>query len=375
MIIGALMDAGLDPIFLEKELKKLKLSGYKLIIEKTPHGIQMDAKLSGNRTRRTFKEIIEIIDRSTLDRDTKENSKKIFRRLAQAEAKFHKLPIHKLHLHELSSTDTIIDIIGTCIGLKKLGIKEVYFSPINLGSGFVKFSHGVYPVPAPAVKELVKGYKVYSSDIKKELTTPTGAAIITAIGRQLNTLPYLKLERIGCGEGSYKLKEPDILKVFIGEKVFIPGKESVYVMETTIDDMNPEFYEYVIQKLIKAGALDAYVLPIIMKKNRPGALLTVLSRKNNLSKLSEIIFKETTTFGLRIYEGARQTLERKVKKIETKFGVIKIKIGYLNGNAITLSPEYEDCKLVAEKCGRPLKDIYEAVKLASTFNARPQLRT
>jgi len=365
MIIGSLLDAGLDPVFLEKEHNKLKLSGYKLKIEKTTLGTHFDVELTDKGSRRTVKEILAIIDQSKLEKKVKYLSKKIFLRLAQAECIFHKTKIDELHLHELGSTDAIIDIVGTVIGLNKLGIKEVYFSPINLGSGTIKFSHGVFTVPAPAVKELVKGFKVYSSEIKKEMTTPTGAAIITTIGKQFDSLPYLKLDKIGYGIGSYKLKEPDVLKVFIGEKVFVPGKESVFVIETEIDDMNPQFYDYIIKKLIKSGALDAFVTPIIMKKNRPGALLTIICKENITNKLCKIAFKETTTFGVRIYQADRQTLKREIKNIKTIYGNIRVKIGYLNDEIVSVSPEYEDVAKAAEKSRIPIKLVYDEAKITS----------
>src|SRR3989338_6943037 len=231
--------------------------------------------------------------------------KKIFLKIADAEAKTHNKPVDKIHFHEIGAIDTIIDIAGAVIGFKKLGIDRIYCSKLNVGTGFVEFSHGKWPVPAPATAEILKNVPIYNNNIEAELVTPTGAAIITSIAKGFGMMPLTKVEKIGYGAGSKDLGQPNVLRVFLGKPVSYSAS-SINLIETNIDNMNPEFYPYVIERLMENGSLDAYLTNIIMKKGRPAVKLTVLCEIKDTDKLSKVIFEETTTLGVRIYQASRK---------------------------------------------------------------------
>ncbi|HDN84140.1 MAG TPA: nickel pincer cofactor biosynthesis protein LarC [Candidatus Aerophobetes bacterium] len=294
----------------------------------------------------------------------KEKSKSIFLTLAKAEAYIHQEDINSVHLHELGSIDTLIDIVGSVVGLDKMGIEEVYSSEINVGEGFVKTAHGYLPVPAPATAHILKGVPVYSSGVKAELTTPTGAAILTGFSSGYGSLPLMKLEVIGYGAGEKDLPSPNLLRVLIGEKSIQSEQEDwVSVLETNIDDMNPEFYDYLIDFLLKKGALDVFLTPIQMKKSRPGMLLSVICYEKKQKEIIDTIFSETSTFGIRISRLRREKLKREIKNLKTSLGNIRVKLGILDGKIVSVSPEYEDCKKIALERKIPLKRVYELVKM------------
>jgi hypothetical protein len=327
----------------------------------------------------TWKDIKGIIHRASLSADIKQKGLKIFKRLFEAEAAVHGKTFYTVHLHELGAVDCIIDILGTVIGLDMLGVEKVYSSPINLGSGSVKTVSGILPVPAPATSEILKHVPVYSQLISTELTTPTGAAIIKELSGGFGDIPCMDIERIGIGAGDRDFTEwPNVLRVFIGTLFSLPyGKgqtghdlpasgalphESVIVIETNIDDMNPQIFEYVIEKLFKAGALDAYLTQIIMKKGRPALKLTVLCREDRKEDLIKIIFEETSTIGLRFYETKRKTLRREIKTIDTEFGKVRVKYSRYNHDSLKATPEYEDCKKIAKKLKIPLMEVMKKIK-------------
>ena len=369
MIIGALIDLGLDIKFLKKELEKLKLKDYKIEAKKiikngisaTKFDVIEGHEHHKHHQERNLKEINKIIDNSKLNNDTKNTIKKIFNKIAVAEAKIHNKPINKIHFHEIGTIDTIIDVAGAVIGFKKLGIERIYCSKLNVGSGFVEFSHGKFPVPAPATAEILKRVPIYHNNIEAELVTPTGAAIITTLSSSFGEMPAIKIEKIGYGAGTKNLEQPNVLRVFVGESNEDNNK-TINIIETNIDNINPEIYPYVIDKLMENGALDAYITNVIMKKGRPAIKLTVLTEVKDTDKLCNIIFDETTTLGLRIFPAARKKLEREVKTIKTKYGNVKIKISKLNKEIKNVMPEYEDCVRIAEKYKIPLKKVYEEVK-------------
>ena len=366
MIIGAFIDLGLDVNFLKKELEKLNLRNYKITAKKiVKNGIsatKFDVIVDKHsHEERNLKEINEIIDKSELGNETKNTIKKIFHKIASAESKIHNKPIDKIHFHEIGAIDTIIDVAGAVIGLKKLGIKKIYCSKLNVGTGFVDFSHGRFPVPAPATAEILKDVPVYNNDIEAELVTPTGAAIITSLAEKFGQMPAIKVEKIGYGAGSKDLEQPNVLRVFLGEADEMQN-EIINVIETNIDNMNPEIYPYVIEKLIENGALDAYLTNIIMKKGRPAIKLTVLAELKDTDKLCNIIFDEATTLGVRIYPAAKKKLDREIKKVKTKYGNVKLKVSKLNNEIKNITPEYEDCVKIAKKYKIPLKKVYEEVK-------------
>lgn len=361
MTVGALIDLGLDADYLKKELKKLNLKNYAIKIKKIKkNGIastKFDVTSKEKKEHRNLNDINKMINNSSLSKNVKELSKKIFLRLAKAESKVHGIDINKIHFHEIGAVDSIIDIVGAAIGIEKLAIEKVFASKLPFCSGFIKTAHGKLPNPAPATAELIKNVPVYHSDIEKELVTPTGAAIITALAENF-TMPLMKIKKVGYGAGTLNLKQPNVLRVFIGQQNNY-DEDSTNVIETNIDDMNPEHCDYVMQRLFDNGALDVFLTNIQMKKNRPAIKLSVITPINRTDKLVGIIFDETTTFGVRIYETKRKKLIVENREIKTRYGKIKVKIGKLNGNIKTISPEYNSCRKIAEKNKIPLKKVYE----------------
>jgi len=367
MIVAALIDLGMDFDFLKKELEKLNLKDYRIrskkIVKNWIAATQFDViETRGNlHQERNLKEINRVIENSKLDGEIKNLIKKIFLKMAGAEAKIHNKPIDKIHFHEIGAIDTIIDVAGAVIGLKKMGIGKVYCSRLNVGTGFVEFSHGKFPVPAPATAEILKGVPVYSNDVEAELVTPTGAAIITTLAEKFGEMPAINVEKIGYGAGTKDLGQPNVLRVFLGQ-LSENNDEKISIIETNIDNMNPEFYPYVIDRLMENGALDAYLENIIMKKGRPAIKLSVLAEYKDIDRLCSIIFGETTTLGLRIYPASRRKLGREIKTIKTKYGSARVKISKLSNQVKNIMPEYEDCAKIAKSKGIPLKKVYEEVK-------------
>lgn len=372
MIIGALVDLGLDIKYLEKGLKKLKLKNYKIeagkIVKNGITATKFDTIIKNanhHHEERNLKEINRIIDDSKLNNEMKNIIKKIFHKIAAAESKIHDKPLNEIHFHELGAIDTIIDVAGAVIGFKKLGIERVYCSKLNVGSGFAEFSHGKWPVPAPATAEILKGIPIYNNNIEAELVTPTGAAIITALASKFGEIPLMKVEKIGYGAGTKDLGQPNVLRVFLGESWGIENG-IINVIETNIDNMNPEIYPYVIDRLLENGALDAYLTNIIMKKGRPAVKLSVLAEIKDSDKLCSIIFDETTTLGVRIYPAARKKLDRGIKTVKIKYGNARVKISKLNNEIKNVMPEYEDCARIAERKKIPLKKVYD--EMGSNFS-------
>ena len=368
MFLGALLDAGLPVDFLKNELRKLQITNdksqtnYKLQITKAKkHGVRaihLEVKTKKQTKTRNLKDILAIIGKSKLNSNTKQISSAIFRRLAEAEAKVHDISINKVHFHEVGAIDSIVDIVGAAIGLNYFGVEEIRTSPINVGSGWIKTSHGRLPIPAPATSELLKGFSIYNSGIKKELTTPTGAAIISALAKKADSLPRLKVEAIGSGAGTFNLAEqPNLLRIFIGESELPTEKDVVLQIETNIDDLDPRLYDKAIAALMKAGALDAYIQPIRMKKQRNAAQLIALCRPEDKEPVLEAVFDKTTTLGVRIFLVLREKLNRKIKHLKTRYGKVKIKLGLLGRKIKTYAPEYEDLKRLAKKHRVPLSRI------------------
>lgn len=373
MCLGALVDAGVPVRALEKELKKIPVRGYHLSVKKVKKShfaackvdVVQDPKTAGAKMKR-WRDIDEIVHRSSLSEDVKQKGLGIFKGLFEAEARVHGEPFHNVHLHELCAVDCIMDIFGTVIGLDMLGVEAVYSSPVNLGSGLVKTDSGILPVPAPATAELLKGVPVYSHAVSSELTTPTGAAIVKGLSAGHGDLPSMDIEKIGMGAGSRDFKKwPNVLRILIGDTQSPPDErtdESVIVIETNIDDMNPQIYEYVIERLFKAGALDAYLTQVIMKKGRPASKLTVLCSKERKEELMNIIFRETSTIGLRFYETKRRVLRREIKTLKTEFGNVRMKYSRYGDGILRTAPEYEDCKKIAKRLNIPLIELMEKIK-------------
>ena len=372
MTLGALVDAGVSLRELGNRLSQIPIKGYKLKavkvkragISATKVDVILKSEAGSEKLElKRWKDIKKIVETSKLPPQIKNKGLLIFKRLFEAEARVHGGKYDTVHLHELGAIDCIVDIFGTLIGLDILGIKKIYSSPVNLGSGTIKTEHGIMPVPAPASIELLKGIPVYSSDIKFELTTPTGAVLISSLSSGFGPLPEMNVIKTGCGAGNKNFKgSPNVLRLFIGNEV--KNKKSddeITVVETNIDDMNPEVYEYVMEKLFKAGALDVFLTQIIMKKGRPAVKLTVLCEEIKKEKVISIILKETTSIGLRFYNAGRKVLQREIKKVKTKYGVIRVKESRLGDEIVKVSPEYEDCKKIAKKFDIPLLEVMKMI--------------
>jgi uncharacterized protein (TIGR00299 family) protein len=380
MTLGALVDAGVPLNKLSEELSRLPVKGYKLASKTVKRAGMRASKVdvvlkrsavSGQPSAKRWKDIEKIIKTSTLPDEIKQKGLSVFKRLFEAEARVHGGSFDEIHLHELGAVDCIVDIFGSLIGLDMLGIDTVYASALNLGSGSIRSEHGLLPVPAPASVELLKGIPVYSSDVKFELTTPTGAALISSLSSGFGPMPHMNILKAGVGAGDKEFREqPNIMRLFIGEKTGSRGvlqyartksEESITVIETNIDDMNPQVYEYVMEMMFRAGALDVFLTQIIMKKGRPGIKLSVLCNQDKQEALSEIIFRETTSIGLRFYRADRKTLQREIMSMDTKYGRVRLKKARLGKEIQKVSPEYEDCKKIAKKFNIPLLEVLKAV--------------
>lgn len=371
MCLGALIDAGVSSAALKKELKKIPINGYALTCQKVKRcGISATkvdviiskSKSSGQKHGATkWNDIGKIIKASSLAEEIKGKGLNVFKKLFEAEAIVHGERFEDIHLHELGGIDCIVDIFGTIIGLEMLGVEQIHTSSINLGSGVVKTDHGLLPIPAPATAELLKGYPVYSSDIPFELTTPTGAAIMAGMNIKPYSLSEISIEKTGYGAGNKDIAHmPNTLRILVGQSSSPTSfDETVTVIETNIDDMNPQIYEDVIEKLFKAGALDVFLENIIMKRGRPAVKLNVIAVNSDAARLSDIIFAETTAIGLRYYETKRKKLKRDIKTVKTKFGDIRIKISGSKNDIKNISPEYADSKEASQKNKVPIKKIME----------------
>lgn len=370
MILGALVDLGVDIKDIRKALKKLDLKGYKLQAKKIQRNglactqITVDIekpKPQHSHPHRSFTSIKKLIEQSDLPAKVKNNSIKIFKRIAKVEAQIHNTTIEKIHFHEVGGIDSIVDIVGGVWAMESLKLDKIYSSDLNVGEGFVDCAHGRLPVPAPATLKLLKGIPVFSTGVKNEMTTPTGAAMIGFYAEKFQSMPTMTLTEDGYGAGSRIFPSiPNLLRVMVGEMP-MKDSENLVMIETNIDDMNPEIFDSVMESLFSAGALDVFFTSINMKKNRPAIKVSVLAEKRERELLSKILLKETTSFGIRYYEVGRLILERKTQKLKTPYGVIKVKIGNLDGEIIKAIPEFEDCKKAARSKKVPVKKVYEDV--------------
>jgi hypothetical protein len=389
MTLGALLDAGADESRFRKELAKLNGVEFELGISKVVRsGIQatdVQVMIQESHHHRRLGDIVEIIQSSALSDTVKERSIAIFTTLANAEGSVHGTSAEEVHFHEVGAVDAIVDIVGTCVGIELLGIDRIVCSPLPMGRGFVKAAHGLIPLPAPATVEILKGMPVYSIETEGEFVTPTGAAIVRTLTAILSPcqggvrgasgtgqgcvtsfgpMPPMTVQSIGYGAGNTEFPFPNLLRIFVGESVreghgALPPAHKVAVIETNIDDMNPEFFEPVMEKLFAAGAMDVYFSPIQMKKNRPATLLSAICPEDKISEIAGIILADTSSFGVRVAREERFCLERKWETVTTQYGDIRMKVGSLNGRAIKASPEYEDCKAAAKTHGVPIRDVYE----------------
>ena len=366
MILGALVDAGCPPDHLRQELLGLNVPGWEIAAEKVwKNGMAATyarVTTQDEQKHRSLAAILEILGQSKLVPSVRERAAAIFRRLGEAEAKVHDVPLEKIHFHEVGAVDAIVDIVGACVGFEALGIEKFACSPLNVGGGTIQTAHGMLPVPAPATAELLRGKPTYSSAVLRELATPTGAAIVATVCSEFGPQPKMSVSAIGYGAGTADLPgQPNVLRILVGEAAEaekgLGASEDVVVIEANLDDMNPQIYGYFLEKALASGALDVYTTPVQMKKNRPGMLLTVLCRPESVDALMKLIFAETTTFGVRTYRAERRVLPREFVEVTTGFGPVRVKVSRVNGRILHVAPEYEDCKKLAAERDVPLQQV------------------
>ena len=366
MTLGALVDAGAGLATLESELRRLDLKGWQISAEKVKRGAlfatQVKVESSEHHHHRGLSTILDLIDRAALAPRVKDRASRIFRRLGEAEAKVHQVELDKVHFHEVGAVDAIIDIVGAAIGFELLGIDEFSCSAFDVGAGTVKTAHGLLPVPAPATAELLRGAPSYSSGVQRELVTPTGAAIATTLATRFAEMPPMQIASVGYGAGSAELSDrPNVMRLLIGASTAMEKGEHwdppIAVIEANLDDMSPQIYGYFVDRALAAGALDVFSSPVQMKKNRPGLLVTLLAEPQNLNPLIDLVFRETTTIGVRTHEVRRRTLQREFVHVSTPLGEIRMKVSRLNGTMLNAAPEYEDCQRIAAEKGIPLKEV------------------
>ncbi len=374
MILGALIDAGLGAEHLLPEIKKLGLDGYEIDISKVDRsGISsthVDVRVPHEHKHRHLHHIEKIIDDSALTKSVKDRSKKIFLRLAEAEAKVHGTDIAKVHFHEVGAMDAIIDVVGACIGFEMLGIERFACSKIHVGSGFAEMEHGKFPVPPPAVAGLLQGVPIYSTEIQGELMTPTGAAIISTLSATYGEIPQLTVETTGYGAGTRTYESfPNVLRVMIGETAAHSNSESLLQLETNIDDSPPQDLGYFMDRAFEIGALDCWFTSIQMKKNRPAVKISLLIRAEDRVKCLDLLYSETTTIGVRVMSVDRHFLEREEGELETEFGNVRVKVA-LHGNNKKVTPEYDDVKKLATEHKVSLRKIRGAAMRAFAATER-----
>ncbi|MDI6756160.1 MAG: nickel pincer cofactor biosynthesis protein LarC [Thermodesulfobacteriota bacterium] len=365
MTLAALLNLGLPEEKLRLDLAKLGLKNYSLnIFQGSRNGIAavgLEVKVGPREEHhRHFSDIGNMIESSSLEPGVKKISLEIFQCLAEAESRVHSQKLEEVHFHEVGAVDSIVDIVGTAIGIDYFQPEKIFSSELPMGRGFVQCQHGRLPLPAPATLEILKGYPIKSVEVDGELVTPTGAAIVAKLSSGVSSFPAMAVEKIGYGMGKKEFPDrPNLLRLVLGEATAAYLADRVIILEANIDDMNPEFYDYLMERLFEGGALDVSLNPLLMKKNRPGTLLRVIVEEQDAEALSELILRESTTLGVRNYAVGRKKLPREVREVETKYGKIRIKI---SGDQ-RFQPEYEDCKRIARDRGVPLQEVYrEALK-------------
>jgi uncharacterized protein (TIGR00299 family) protein len=374
MLLGALVDLGLPIEALRDELGKLPLRGYSLEARRVHraglHATKVEVVVpAAHHHHRGLKDILGLLEKSALEAEVKAKSAELFERLAVAEATVHGTSPEQVHFHEVGAVDSIVDIVGGVIGLRWLKADRFVASALNVGTGTVTMSHGTYPVPPPATLQLVKGVPTYGAGVG-ELLTPTGALLITGHATSYGHLPLLKPEHIGHGAGSRETdSRPNVLRLIVGEEE-ATASEIVLVLEAEIDDMSPQLFGPLIDRLLAAGALDAYLTPVQMKKGRPGVLVTVLSGATQRTAVEDVLFRETTTLGVRWQEWKRSVLERERVMVATAYGPIAVKLGKRGSDVLNAQPEFDDCQKAASAHGVPVKEVWAAA-LAAFRSAPP----
>jgi uncharacterized protein (TIGR00299 family) protein len=373
MILGAMVSAGVDPRELQDQLALLGIAGYQLDFETVDRSglsaTYAKVQIPHEHAHRSLSDILKIIYDSRLSDGIKDRAAKIFSRLAQAEARVHNQPIEQVHFHEVGALDAIIDVVGAAICFDLLGIERFVSSPLHVGSGTVSMAHGTFPVPPPAVAELLKDAQCYSTEMVGEFVTPTGAAIISTVCSEYGSIPKMTLKATGYGAGTRQYEKfPNALRVLIGDEIQKGNYERLWMLETNVDDSSPQVLGHVMDRALSLGALDCYFSPVQMKKNRPGVLVSILCRDELRDSLTELLFTETTTLGVRSYEVERRALERKIVAVKTEYGEIDVKVASLNGHLVKEMPEYEQCREAALKARVPLRTVEDAVRRAFASN-------
>jgi uncharacterized protein (TIGR00299 family) protein len=369
MVLGALVDLGLGIDELAQALSSLDLEEFRLeareVMSYGLRGTKVDVVVPESVLVRTFNNIKDLIENSALPEMVKSMSLEIFMRIARAESVIHNKPVDQVHFHEVGAVDSIVDIVGAAYGIHTLGIVDVFSSPLPLGRGMIKTQHGSIPVPAPAVLEILADTPTYGRGIPTEIVTPTGAAVVRTLAQSFGTMPPMKLAKTGYGAGTKDIGVPNLLRVITGERLDFPGEQEqlAYVISTNIDDMNPEFYDYVMERLFGAGAHDVWLAPIQMKKTRPGTVINVLCAPAEASALKRILLEETSTFGLRTSMVMKKAIEREVLEVETPWGTVRVKVGRESGHITSVSPEFSDCARIAGERGIPIKEVFRKAQV------------
>ena len=370
MILGALVDAGCSLNALRSELAKLPLEGFRLSAREVKKGTFRATKLdvevdsTARPQRRNLSEILGLIERSTLAHAVKADATRIFTRLAEAEAKVHGTSAKDVQFHDVGAVDAIVDVTGAVAGLRLLGVEAVHVSALPLGGGMVEGPHGRIPIPGPGTLELLRGLRVFDNRIKAELVTPTGAAILSTLASSTGEMPPMTVRAVGYGAGSMELPIPNFLRCVVGEGATLPSgaAETIAQVETTIDDMSPQLYEPLIDRLLEAGALDVFLTPVTMKRSRPGVVLTVLCTPEHVGDLSTILFEESTTIGVRWTEYQRIRLDRELVVLPTAYGPLTFKVSKLGGQPLTVMPEFEEVRRIAREKGLAVREVLDQAR-------------
>tara|TARA_Y100000588_G_scaffold324446_1_gene357614 strand:+ start:19442 stop:20647 length:1206 start_codon:yes stop_codon:yes gene_type:complete len=376
MVLGALLDAGLNKEHLLTELRKLDLPPWEMVDERTTRGPLsarfVDFKIEGQTGHHFYRGIDKTIASADLRTNVRTASRELFRRLAEAEAAVHGTTVNEVEFHEVGAADAVLDIVGAMVAIDLLSIDSVTVSPINTGSGTVMTAHGRLPIPAPATARLLAESDAisYGSKTEFELLTPTGAAVLTQLASEYGPHPHMRVHSIGYGAGSADLPIPNVLRVVMGHSESNPNSDTAIVIEANIDDMNPEIYPYVAERLFRAAALDVWTTPIVMKEGRPATQLSILCQPDNTDELTKIVLSETTTLGLRTQKVDRTILKREIIAVETQFGMINVKVSYLDDSVRDVAPEASDCKRLAIQHAVAWREVYDAARSAG-FSLAP----
>jgi pyridinium-3,5-bisthiocarboxylic acid mononucleotide nickel chelatase len=384
MILGALVDAGLSFETLRDELARLRLPGYTLArrevmkgafratkVEVHVHDRERRAPGGGvgdlphgheHHPHRDLAAILGVIRGSDLAAAVKESAARIFTRLAEAEGRVHGMPPERVEFHDVGAVDAIVDITGSCIGLHLLGVEAVHCSALPIGGGMVRGPHGLIPVPGPGTAELLKGFPVVDTGVRRELVTPTGAAILTTLAAAAGAMPAMTVKSVGYGAWTMDLETPNVLRLFIGETAARGGTETIVQVETTVDDMSPQLYEPLMERLFAAGALDVYLTPVLMKKSRPGVVVTALCAADGVGALTRACFEESTTIGVRWTTYQRERLPREMVTLQTSLGALSYKVSRLEGRVLTVTPEFDEVRRIARDKGLTVRDALEQAR-------------